>query len=356
MSLTIKKYPDLSEPLYFYGGTERLRFSKQNWLYLRENEDGTLTPLNGVTGVCHIIDKSAALMPWAVKMALQRTMALMQQHKRPDGFYEIYFTELEAILESAKKADKEFLEAAGETGHIAHDWIETYIKSVIAKDERRTLEILAKLPEDERAANCCVASIEWMDKHNVRWQATEQRVYSREHRFAGTLDGLAIIDSCDDPLCCPHPFKDRLSITDWKTSNYLYVEYLLQTAAYWKAIVEEKGLAIQDRWIIRLGKDDAEFDPWHAPGEDLFKQDFAAYEHALNLTLSLRAINDRISDIRLARREYKKKIRDAEKLERMKIRCDKADDYKGKRMTKCLPDGSQCQACHGIYLTQHPEA
>jgi hypothetical protein len=69
----------------------------------------------------------------------------------------------------------------------------------------------------------------------------------------------------------------------------------------------------------------------------------------------LKAIEGRISDVKAARREYKKKQRDAEKLARDKVRCPKADDYKGSRMTKCLPDGTQCEACREIYLTKHPK-
>lgn len=354
MSLKIKKYPDLSEPIFFYNGTERLRFSKQHWLYLREESDGVLTPLNGVTGTCHIIDKSQALMPWAVKLALQRTYALLQEHRRGDGFYEIFEVELEEILEAAKKADKDALEDAGEVGHIAHDWIESFIKATLADDEGRQFELLAKLPEDDRAANACIAAIEWMVRHNVRWIDTERKVFNREHLYAGTLDGLALVDSCDDPMCCSHSFVNRLSITDWKTSNYLYTEYLLQTAAYWAAyVLEFHEEQIEDRWIIRLGKDDAEFDPWHAEGVDLFKEDFDAFIHAQCLVNALKKIEGRISDVKAARSEYKKKKRQAEKLERDKIRCPKADDYKGSRMTKCLPDGSQCQACHTIYQSKH---
>lgn len=356
MSLILKRYPDLSPPHFFYGGTERLRFSKKNWLWLKEEENGDLIPLSGCTNTTHIIDKSAALMPWAVKMALRRTFEKLQEHRRGDGFYEIYWTELEEILESAKKADKDALEDAGDVGHIAHAWIEDLIKSIIAGDEKRRLEILAKLPEDERAANACIAAVEFMVRHNVRWVATERFVYSREFKYAGTMDGLALVDSCDDPLCCGHPFRDRLSIIDWKTSNYLYTAFLLQVAAYWHAFVEETGEPVEDRWIIRLGKEDGEFDPWHAEGQALFEQDFAAFRHAQNLVLSLKAIEGRISDVRDARREYKKKQREAEKLARDKVRCPKADDYKGSRMTKCLPDGSQCEACRGIYLTKHPEA
>lgn len=360
MSLKIKRYPDLSEPLYFYGGSEKLRFSKSHWLYLREAEDGTLEPLHGVTNTVHIIDKPA-LLPWAVKMALKRAWERFQEHRRPDGFYELFETELEQILEDSKKADRDALEEAGTVGHVAHAWIESLIKSIMAESVNRTLEILAKLPTDERAANACIAAVEWMDRHRVRWLLTECRVYSRKYKYAGTLDGLALIDSCDDPLCCPEPFKDRLSITDWKTSNYLWPEHLLQTSAYWNALEEEKlkelvekyGKPIDDRWVIRLGKDDAEFDPWHAPGTDLFNIDFEGFLQCLGLKLTLEKIQGRISDVKAVRKEYKKKLREAEKLERMKVRCDKADDYKGKRMTKCLPDGSQCQACAAIYAAQH---
>ena len=351
MSLTIKRYPDLAGPFWFYQNTEKLWFSKKNWLYLRELLDGTLEPLSGVTGTVHIIDHSQPLMSWAVKMALQRVLALMQDHRRADGFYELYYTELEAILAAAKKADREELEEAGDIGHIAHDWIEQLIQSIISNDEKRTLEILAKLPEDERASNCCIAAVEWMIAHNVRWVSTERRVYSKKYGYAGTLDGLAWIDSCDDPMCCKTLFKDRLSLTDWKTSNYLYIEYLLQTAAYWNAVVEETGEAIQDRWIIRLGKEDAEFDPWHAEGPEAYEQDFAAFMYCHNLKHALNGINTRLGDIKEAR----KQLIAAQKLAKMKIKCPKADGYQGKRLSKCFDDGTQCQACAEKYLSSKNE-
>src|SRR5262249_19750690 len=124
------------------------------------------------------------------------------------------------------------------------------------------LELLGNFPVDERAANCCAAAVEWMSQHNVRWLKTERKCFSRKYGYAGTMDGLAVVDSCKDRLCCPHDFTDRLTLVDWKTSNALYVEYLLQTAAYQQAYQEETGETIADRWVIRLGKDDAEFDPW----------------------------------------------------------------------------------------------
>jgi hypothetical protein len=355
LAILIKRYPDLAFAGYFYGGTEKLWFSKDNWLYLRETPDG-MVPLSGVTGTCHIIDRSSALMPWAVKKATERVKVLMEQHRRKDGFYELLVEELDDILIAAKKADREILEDAGACGHIAHDHIEQIIKTILSGDETRRMELICKLPEDERAANAVIAAIEWMLAHNVKWIATEQRVLSLEEMFAGTLDGLALVSSCDDEMCCPKPFTDRLSITDWKTSNYLFVEHLLQTSAYWKARVEEKNDAIEDRWIIRLGKDDAEFDPWHAEGVEAYQRDWAAFKHALDLTRSLKTIEADLSDIKNKRKAAMKLKQQAAKLAQAKILCPKSAEYKGKKMSKCWTDGDQsgqCEACAKKYAENH---
>lgn len=348
MSLVIKKYPDLSEPIFFYNNKERLRFSPSKWLYVWETLDG-LVELSGVSGITKIVDKSAALMPWAVKMAMNRLRALMiTRHLGPNEAIELFVNELDAIIAEAKKADKEELETAGGIGHDAHSWIEQLIKAILAEDELRTLEVLAKLPEDERASNCCIGAVEWMVKHNVRWISTERRVFSLEYKFAGTMDGLALIDSCDDPACCGHEFKDRLSIVDWKSSNYLYTTYLMQVAAYEQAYQEETKDQVADRWIIRLGKDDGEFDPWHAEGVETFVEDFEAFKHALNLTLSLKKITERISLKREVRREYKKKIKEALQDEQMKEECKGFKTYKGVRAPKCN-GGNPCKACVAKY-------
>src|ERR1019366_6622312 len=88
---------------------------------------------------------------------------------------------------------------------------------------------------------------------NVRWLKTEQKIYSLEHNYAGTMDGKALVDSCNDPACCSEQFKDSLSIIDWKSSNALHVEYILQVAgAYCHAEVEEFGEDIQN--CFNLGR------------------------------------------------------------------------------------------------------
>jgi hypothetical protein len=342
----------LSGPHLFYNGTEKLYFAKQNWLWLRDTPEG-LQPLNGVTGTCHIIDKSEPLMRWAVKKCLEKIRALTKDNLRPDGMYEIHIDDFETILEAARKADNEVLEDAAEVGHQAHAWIESVVTEILSGNEPRLLELLAKLPLDERAMNCCIAAVDWMVRHNVRWVATERKVYSRTHGYAGTMDGLATCDSCDDPMCCPHPFKDVLSIIDWKSSNHLVIEYLLQVAAYWFALVEETGYPVKDRWIIRLGKSDGEFDPWHRPGEESFKKDFKAFLDALALTRSVQEVEDKIKEVKETRKAAMKLKALAAKEERLKKKCEGADKYKGIRVPKCNK-GNPCETCLAKYAERHP--
>ena len=349
MTLLVKRYDDLSGPIPFYKGTVTLHFSKKMWTYFRVGPKGELDPVEGVTSTCKILDHSAPLMVWAVKRALERVRGGMAEHQRADGFFELYFTELEEILESGKRAAKEALGDAGQVGHLAHAWIEQYIQSVLAEDTGRQHELLAKLPEDERANNCCVAFVVWSSNHNVRWISTEQKVFSLEHNYAGTLDATALIDSCSDPGCCHTFFRDQLSICDHKTSNYLHTEHLLQTAAYQHAEEEESGLKYDARWIIRYGKIDAEFEPWYVPGREAYQQDFSAFLNCLRLKLSIREVKARMETVKDARIAMTKAVELAAKLAAWKIECPKFAAYKGTRLSKCLPSGEQCDACKAKY-------
>jgi hypothetical protein len=66
----------------------------------------------------------------------------------------------------------------------------------------------------------------------------EKRLVNYEHRFAGTLDAIAMIDG-------------KLGILDIKTSQAIYRDYNLQTSAYLASMLEQvKGL--ETRWILRI--------------------------------------------------------------------------------------------------------
>lgn len=346
--------PDLPVT-YFYNGTEKLVFDKECWGWYKVDDDGTRTKMYGVTGVLKIIAKEA-LIPWAVKTALARLkQLLMEGGYVGDNSTVLYESILDEIIAKAKKADAEVLTDAGDLGHIAHDFLENYVKNTINGREDRRLEMLAHFPVDDRAANCCIAGLSFFDRHNIRFRCAERPVYSRKFGCVGTMDALCVMDSCDDPACCPEPFKDSLALLDYKTSNALYGSYLGQAAIYQFSYQEETGEHIERRFIIRLGKADAAFESWHMAGDKLFEEDLALYVHALELYQSVHQVDDRLAEISKAatarRRATEKAIRDAE----YAIKCPEADDYKGVRKKKCNGTDHPCEYCEKKYLDKHPQ-
>lgn len=349
----ITRFGGLTEEYTFYEGQVTLHYDPVDHVYLLLTPEG-LIPQDGVTNVCHVIDKSNALVPWAVKMMSLKLFATTPMITMPDGDKYVPMMKLadyEALVIDAKKAHKEHLEDAGDIGHIAHAWIENVIKLSLAQFDgvcsQECLDRADPLPENEKSRSCCHAAIDWMRAHNVLWIHTERKIYSRRYRYAGTMDGLCTVDSCSNPQCCPVPFKDRLTVADWKTSNNLYIEYLLQTAAYEQAYEEEFGVDIQDRWVIRLGKLDAVFDPWHLQAED-FPRHFQGFLNALELTRDVKFIEDQQQSRDRIIKDQKKAVAKAERDAALKLACSKADKFQGHRFPKCN-DGPPCETCLKTY-------
>jgi len=68
----------------------------------------------------------------------------------------------------------------------------------------------------------------------------EMRVVHPQHRYAGTLDALAVING-------------KFGILDIKTSQAIYRDYSLQTSAYLAAVKEQPDLDLAEtRWILRV--------------------------------------------------------------------------------------------------------
>jgi hypothetical protein len=186
-------------------------------------------------------------------------------------------------------------------------------------------------PTDPRVISCIKAALSWIKQHNVKWLETERKIYSREHKFAGTMDGLAYVSSCGDPACCATSFKDHLSIIDWKSSNYLYLEFLFQTAAYLGAFTEEfPDKKVTDRFILRLGKEDGEFEPWHLTAED-FPADYSGYLECLALYRKVELVEERMKGQKKSKREIKKSQKAAEKAAAQLIERDRKAKEKAKK-------------------------
>jgi hypothetical protein len=304
----------LNDPLPFYNGEIVLIFDKENHAYHLILSNGETEIQDSVTTISNILDHSLYLMPWAVKMMylkLLRTMPRMVDGCTASMKWEVF----DHIAQEAKSAHREKFEDAADVGGMAHSWLEESIKYAIKHTDGIVEKMHPVAPEDERAVNCGLAAFRWMQAHNVRWKHTEKKVYSRQYKYAGTMDGLAIVDSCDDHSCCPQMFLDQLSLIDWKTSNHLRIEYLLQTAAYQHAQQEEFGDQIGARWVLRLGKEEGDFEAWYALE---FDKDFETFLACLNLYRLNKEVDKRMRDQKKLKTFYKREAKKAAKLKKVK--------------------------------------
>ncbi len=78
-----------------------------------------------------------------------------------------------------------------------------------------------------------------IEKHiQVDPEHVEHRLINHEHRYAGTLDAIALIDG-------------KLGVLDIKTSQDIYRDYDLQTSAY-MAAMKDVVKELETRWILRI--------------------------------------------------------------------------------------------------------
>ena len=148
---------------------------------------------------------------------------------------------------------------AGAIGTAVHELCEKYIKSKLTKGKAITLPKNA----DERIINGFIAFKDWVDKNKVKFEATEQIVYSKKYDYVGTLDIRAIVNG-------------KRTLVDLKTSNYLSATMPWQVSGYLEADKEESGRKYDDRMILHIKKDTGDFKAVYLGMED-HKKDFEAF-------------------------------------------------------------------------------
>ena len=341
-----------------------LVFDRESWSWWKCETDGSRSPVSGVTTILKVIHKEA-LLPWGIKVSLAKLKSLLMEGRNvvpylgifdPQEIYPLYEEALDEFIKAAKRTDSDILHDAGDVGTDAHDFLENFGKTRIRDDESRRLELLAHFPIDERSSSCAMAGLEFFQRHNVRFVHAERPVYSRSLNCCGTCDAIVLCDSCDDPACCPEPYKDSLTLLDYKSSNGVYPSYLAQTALYAFAYMEEfPDQYIERRFVLKLPKTEGAFQSWHMAGDKLFEQDLAVYKYALGLYRSLHTVEDWMAGVTDKAKEIRKAAEQAEDDARQLIKCDDSEKYKGVRKKKsCNGTDKMCETCTKIYLTKHP--
>jgi len=188
------------------------------------DEEGNLIP--SVTTFTGIIDKSSALINWAVNLTKQYLLAKIENGEQ--------ITTLD--IEEATKEHRRIKEEAADIGTQIHEWVSCWIKG--EKPE---------IPEDDRIRNGITAFLQFQKDQKVKWLESEMIIYSQKHGFAGVLDAIGKTGK-------------KLVLFDFKSSNGIYPEHALQTAAYQIAYEEMTGKKIDYRVIVRFGKDTGDFE------------------------------------------------------------------------------------------------
>jgi hypothetical protein len=242
-----------------YKGTVDLQFDE---LKHRFFVNGEFVP--GVTSCTSIIDKSGPLLYWATNLSRDYLLSHIKEliaDKKGD-------TILQLIEEATKQHQIKKKEAA-DLGTEAHKWAELFIKAKTKKD-------IPPMPKDERVYNAITAFLGWADEYEVKFLSSERHIYSKKHKYAGIMDAEAVINR-------------KRCVVDFKTSKGFYSEYRFQVAAYQAAAEEESGQEYSgDKWIVRFGKEDAQFE---ARQFDQQAEDFLAFRAAKALRERVRALD-----------------------------------------------------------------
>jgi len=163
-------------------------------------------------------------------------------------------------------------------GTIAHNMVESWIHS--GPQEQRALEkkTASQIASDTRCGaqaarqthNAFSAFREWVDTNHFEMHMTEIPLISEEHLFGGTID-------------CVGTIGDEWVILDWKTSKALYVDYIVQVAAY-KILYDENYVdPIDTCHLVRFDKETADFEHRSIRSAEVPQEAFLCLRRAYDL-------------------------------------------------------------------------
>ncbi len=286
-----------------YDGGVRLFYAEEyegkSHVYYRDTPEGRVI-VPHATGVTGLIDKSPQLIAWAVKLCVdylrERTVGKNNVTELEETWIPPSVTVWDELLKEAKSQHRTVKKTATDIGQMAHAWMEAYGRKRLLGYAHHAAVELVPMPENEKAKLCVEAALKWLVEHHVEPIEVERKVYSVELDTAGTMDWVGFVDG-------------KRSIIDFKSSKGLYDEYLYQIAFYRAAYEEETGMRIDQCILLKLGKEDGDFDTRTVDNDDDYLADLLAFR---GLLLAYNRIQERDAMARKLKAETKA-VKDAEK-------------------------------------------
>jgi len=222
------------------------------------------------TRVLDVISKPA-LVPWGLKVGanwLEKN--LFHDADASSKNTKVYKSRmaLEPLLKGMKSAYRGTSKNALNIGTITHEWVEGAVNWKLGEGG------IPKMPQQDEAVNAIHAFKDWVGQNVVEWKSSEEKLFHRKHKYAGTVDARAIING-------------EYCVIDWKTSKAVYPEYHLQVAAYAKAVEDIHGIPVDATYILRCDKATGKFE---AVRSTEIEENFQAYLGALTLYRRLKEL------------------------------------------------------------------
>ena len=251
----------MDHPITFHDGTEKtLNFREDKHWY---SVDGDYVP--SVTTILNVISKPA-LMPWAVKMGAEWFRDNRKDYLKGD-------IKLDDMVKGIKGAYRKKSQAALNIGEEVHAWCEQAIKFKLG------VGTMPSMPENEIVRESIENFRDWTKENDVKWLSSEEKVYNRKYKYAGTVDAIAEVNGV-------------FGVIDFKTSKRLYDEYDLQVSAYGETIEDIYGRDCESSWLLRFDKEDGSFESKELQSGD-HAENFMAFYGALCLYNRLTVLKNR---------------------------------------------------------------
>ena len=223
--------------LSLYKGKVKITFDDARHIF-RDREGNHILSVTSATGM---IDKSAALMGWSVKM--------MAEYLRQNWNLEKIKTEQDKLMmiDLAKKEYRKVKKEAADIGTEIHKFASDWIKG------KKPM-----IPEETRVRNGAIAFMKWIKEEKIKPTVSEAYIYSQKYNYAGIMD----MEGLDE---------GELVIGDFKSSKGIYNEMRYQLAGYWLAREEETGKKFKKGFIAQFGKETGDFHVLNIPRKEYLK-------------------------------------------------------------------------------------
>lgn len=270
------------EMLSFYGG--RALIEKKPWGdHFRFTIDGRSGILSA-TGVTKYLDKSQALLPWAVGLVGSHVTSSFESRKGETfSKEEIFLVVREAVLKP-----EEAKVAGGKTGDAIHDYAHAFAKAEIAGDKLPEVPKLDDMPDEERqkALNGINAFLDFYNKHDVEFLQMEQLVYYNSLLAGDTKEGEEVIEYLGilDLLA---RVDGKVGVWDYKTGKRVYTDQRYQLSGYrkaWNSNPDNAKLLCEESGVLSFSKDTGDLTVCRVSNEES-EEDYKAFKglHAVAL-------------------------------------------------------------------------